>query len=623
VGPVFAVITPTSTALTIAQAIASSSVTVTGASFAAVPPSGTPNGVSTSVLGGFPVDGASYGILTSGDVSSVDQPGTFADTGNGGPNVRGDSDEDVSILKIDLTVPQGANCLSFNFKFLSEEFPTYVGSSFNDAFIAELDTSDWTTSGSAITAPHNFAFDAALEVVSINSTGIGGMTPANGAGTAFDGAGENTDGAATVLLGAATPVTSGAHSLYLSLFDQGDDSLDSAVFLDNLRIGSVPNPATDCKAGATQPALLTLVKSVTNTGGGTQAPAAWTLSATGPTTIEGATGSAAVTSAAVSPGTYTLGETGPTGYSAGAWSCQGGSLTGASLVLTANQTATCSITNTFVPIVPNAAQLTLVKSVVNTGSGTQVPSAWTLTATGPTTIQGATGSAAVTSAAVSPGTYTLSESGPAGYAASAWSCVGGSLQGSSLTLTAEQSATCTITNTYTGIQAPPVEPITGSLVVTTTVAGNPAGFPGGSFGYTATCGTATYQLIVTVAPGQTGGTSNSITGLMPTSSCTVAQTGRPDPGTDASWSGAPAAQTVGIISGQTAAAAMVNVRTMPAGAVEAVTATPKVTLPPTSTVGPSDRAPGPGGPLPFVLVLLAAGSLGLALTTPLRRRTAR
>ena len=106
-GPVQATITPSATALTIAQAIASSSLTVTAASFVAVPPSGTPNGVSTSVLGGFPVDGADYGILTSGDVSSVDQPGAFADSDDGGGNVRGDTDLDVSILKVDVTVPPG------------------------------------------------------------------------------------------------------------------------------------------------------------------------------------------------------------------------------------------------------------------------------------------------------------------------------------------------------------------------------------------------------------------------------------------------------------------------------------------------------------------------------------
>ncbi len=39
--------------------------------------------------------------------------------------------------------------MAFDFRFLSEEFPIYVGTSFNDAFIAELDNSTWTTSGSA------------------------------------------------------------------------------------------------------------------------------------------------------------------------------------------------------------------------------------------------------------------------------------------------------------------------------------------------------------------------------------------------------------------------------------------------------------------------------------------
>lgn len=345
--PAMATITPSSTALTIAQAIASSSVTVTGASFVASPPNGTPNGVSTSALGGFPLDGADYGILTSGNVGSVDQPGTLANTNDGGSSVRGDTALDVSILKIDLMVPQGANCLTIDFKFLSEEYPEFVGSSYSDAFIAELDTSDWTTAGSSISAPHNFAFDPSNGVVSVNSTGLGGMSPANGMGTAFDGlAGPGPDpwGAATLLVEARTPVTAGTHSVYLSIFDQVDNALDSAVFLDNLRIASVPNPSTDCRSGATQPAHLTLAKLVS---GGTAVPADWTLSATGPSTISGVTGAPAITDAPVGAGTYVLAETGPTGYSPGAWSCSGGNLTGASLVLAAGETASCSITNTF------------------------------------------------------------------------------------------------------------------------------------------------------------------------------------------------------------------------------------------------------------------------------------
>jgi uncharacterized repeat protein (TIGR01451 family) len=103
--------------------------------------------------------------------------------------------------------------------------------------------------------------------------------------------------------------------------------------------------------GPTQ-AHLTLAKSVDNTGGGTALATAWTLSATGPTTISGHSGDASISNAAVDAGTYTLAESGgPTGYTAGAWSCTGGTLTGNSLVLAAGETATCSITNTFVPVV--------------------------------------------------------------------------------------------------------------------------------------------------------------------------------------------------------------------------------------------------------------------------------
>jgi len=348
-----AAITATSNALEVAQAIASGSVSVTGASFVSIPPANDPAGTATTVLGGFPIDGSSYGVMSTGRVSDIAQPGGFADTSNTGGNIRGDSDYDVVVLKVDFSVPSGANCLSFNFKFLSEEYPRFVGSAFNDAFVAELDSSTWTTSGSTIAAANNFAFDSSGDVVSINSTGLGGMTPAAGAGTAFDGtsaiADGNTDGAATTLLQAATPISSGTRSLYLSLFDQGDDALDSAVFIDNLRLTTVANPAEDCKPGAVEAARLTLSKSVVNTGGGTASSSDWTLTATGPTSVSGAAGSGSVTNSAVAPGVYELGESGPVGYSAGSWSCTGGSLAGSTLTLAAGQSATCAITNTFIP----------------------------------------------------------------------------------------------------------------------------------------------------------------------------------------------------------------------------------------------------------------------------------
>jgi hypothetical protein len=93
--------------------------------------------------------------------------------------------------------------------------------------------------------------------------------------------------------------------------------------------------------------------------------------------------------------------------------------------------------------------------VTNDNGGTALPSAWTLSAAGPTPLSGpgAAGSADVQSGpSFDAGTYTLSEStGPAGYTASVWSCTGGSQNGNQITLTLGQSATCTITNDDEGL----------------------------------------------------------------------------------------------------------------------------------------------------------------------------
>jgi alpha-tubulin suppressor-like RCC1 family protein len=110
----------------------------------------------------------------------------------------------------------------------------------------------------------------------------------------------------------------------------------------------------------------------------------------------------------------------------------------------------------FVTYRDNRAALTLIKNVINNNGGTATANAWTLSAAGSTPISGATGSPAVTNAVVNTGTYALSESaGPGGYTASSWVCVGGSQSGSNITVTAGQSATCTITNDDIPSSSPP------------------------------------------------------------------------------------------------------------------------------------------------------------------------
>ena len=114
---------------------------------------------------------------------------------------------------------------------------------------------------------------------------------------------------------------------------------------------------------------------------------------------------------------------------------------------------------------PQLAHLTLVKVVVNALGGTASPSDWPLSAVGPVAITGASGSPAVTIAAVPAGDFVLSEAaGPTGFIPSAWVCVGGALNGDTITLTSAENATCTITNTEE-----PIEVLGTGAAVTPTV----------------------------------------------------------------------------------------------------------------------------------------------------------
>ena len=239
--PASAAITPSSNAPTVAGALADPlGGTLSGTSFPVVAPApANPAATSDSPLAGFPRSGSTYSILSSGDTTLAgDDQATFAGVTNGtGDGGHGTAVEDLVTLRLDLNVPASANCFSIDFRFLSEEYPTFVGGTVNDGFVAELDTSDFQGDGSAVTAPHNFAFDEAGNVISVNTAGI---SAPNAAGTVYGGA--------TSLLRASTPVTPGAHTVYLSVFDQGDSNYDSAAFLD--RAVATNTPPSTCKAGA-------------------------------------------------------------------------------------------------------------------------------------------------------------------------------------------------------------------------------------------------------------------------------------------------------------------------------------------------------------------------------------
>ncbi|MET4098777.1 putative repeat protein (TIGR01451 family) [Agrococcus sp. UYP10] len=88
--------------------------------------------------------------------------------------------------------------------------------------------------------------------------------------------------------------------------------------------------------------------------------------------------------------------------------------------------------------------LTLVQVLATDDGGDATLADFALSASGPVEIGGPSGAPAVTVAPVPAGAYRLSAAGPAGYAAGAWSCTGGSLEGDTLTITGAVDVTCTI-----------------------------------------------------------------------------------------------------------------------------------------------------------------------------------
>jgi hypothetical protein len=197
-------------------------------------------------LAGFPTDSSSYAILSTGDVATIgEQLANEASNTSSSfidqipdEEARGPGAREWTVLRLDVVVPDGMNCLSLDYRFLSEEFPEFVGSNYNDAFIAELNGTSWgIESGGAIFRPNDFAVDPAGTAISVNGVGPASVNAEQAVGTYFD--------AATGLVTTKRAVGAGLQTVYLSIVDAGDSVYDSAVFIDNLRFIN-ESPAT-CK----------------------------------------------------------------------------------------------------------------------------------------------------------------------------------------------------------------------------------------------------------------------------------------------------------------------------------------------------------------------------------------
>ncbi|MDZ4278125.1 MAG: choice-of-anchor L domain-containing protein [Dehalococcoidia bacterium] len=187
----------------------------------------------------FPTEGGSFVILSTGLADDVDLPN---DSDSHSTELGGqDTSQFNDLVQLDLTLnaPSDANCLQFDFAFFSEEYPEFVGSIFNDAFIAEMDGSTFTISEDPkqVIAPNNIAFDPVDgSVLDLTSE----LAYHENTGTTYDGA--------TNRLSAGGLVTPGSEvQLTFSVMDLGDSIYDSTVFLDKFRWAMVD--PDECQTG--------------------------------------------------------------------------------------------------------------------------------------------------------------------------------------------------------------------------------------------------------------------------------------------------------------------------------------------------------------------------------------
>lgn len=211
----------------------------TAAVGAGIPPATTPGGwANDTITPSFSHEKTGFGLISNGGVEWADDPNTSGSTTGYIGNIYRNA-YDATVIAMGIEVPEGNTCLSISFQFLSEEYPEYVGQAFNDGFIAELDNHTWTMTGSAISAPDNFAKDPKGNLISVNSPI--GFSAANAAGSTYDGA--------SPMVKAKTKVTEGDHTVYLSVFDAGDTAFDSTIFIDNIHThpsdGSLQCPHTE------------------------------------------------------------------------------------------------------------------------------------------------------------------------------------------------------------------------------------------------------------------------------------------------------------------------------------------------------------------------------------------
>ncbi len=165
----------------------------------------------------------------------------------GGTGTSGNANDGV-MVKFVVQVPPTANSFSFNIYFLSIEYPSYICSTYNDFFVALLDSS-YTSADPNLQNPFdkNLAIDDMKNPVGINIAPNGLFKQCNnvsGDGWAVTscvgteelvGTGFESHGATSWLTVRGNVVPGEFITLRLAIWDLGDHILDSMVLIDNFQ----------------------------------------------------------------------------------------------------------------------------------------------------------------------------------------------------------------------------------------------------------------------------------------------------------------------------------------------------------------------------------------------------
>ena len=201
--------------------------------------------------------GCRYTLLSTGIAGDTDpQPGTDlagGSTPDPAPDYNGsqvfvpDGNQcyDNAQLMVALHAPANAYGFSFDFVYLTTEYPEWLGAGFNDAFYAVIEAA--STNGGAST---NISYDhsPAQNEICVNSAFFEDppMTDVSGSGFGWDSALSEHTGGSTGWYRTRWPVDPNeVFFLTFSIHDESDGIFDSTVILDNFRwLLSSPTPGT-------------------------------------------------------------------------------------------------------------------------------------------------------------------------------------------------------------------------------------------------------------------------------------------------------------------------------------------------------------------------------------------